>query len=123
MINVDGVIYGNFRCDIVGYDLNRCWKNPSPFIHPHIYKIKELLADLSEASSLDYCFDMHTHSKELGIFAYCCHEDSRAMPLLLSKMTSLFRYRSCTFGISKDKKQTARAALFEMTKNANIVTV
>ena len=23
MINIDGVIYGNFRCDITGFDLNR----------------------------------------------------------------------------------------------------
>ncbi len=28
MINVDGVIYGNFRCDLAGYDLNRAWKSP-----------------------------------------------------------------------------------------------
>lgn len=28
MINVDGVIYGNFRCDLAGFDLNRVWKNP-----------------------------------------------------------------------------------------------
>ena len=26
MINVDGVIYGNFRCDVTGVDLNRRWK-------------------------------------------------------------------------------------------------
>lgn len=26
MINVDGVIFGNFRCDLSGMDLNRCWK-------------------------------------------------------------------------------------------------
>jgi murein tripeptide amidase MpaA len=26
MVNVDGVIYGNFRCDITGFDLNRRWK-------------------------------------------------------------------------------------------------
>lgn len=28
MVNVDGVIYGNFRCDLIGFDLNRCWKAP-----------------------------------------------------------------------------------------------
>lgn len=28
MINVDGVIYGNFRCDLGGFDLNRTWKEP-----------------------------------------------------------------------------------------------
>lgn len=63
MINVDGVIYGNFRCDLAGYDLNRCWKDPSALIHPQIYKIKEILSDLSAVSSIEYCFDMHTHSK------------------------------------------------------------
>lgn len=26
MVNVDGVIYGNFRCDVTGVDLNRRWK-------------------------------------------------------------------------------------------------
>lgn len=40
MINVDGVIYGNFRCDLAGYDLNRCWKDPSPILQPHIYRIR-----------------------------------------------------------------------------------
>lgn len=41
MINVDGVIYGNFRCDLAGYDLNRCWKNPIPTVHPQIFNIKK----------------------------------------------------------------------------------
>jgi murein tripeptide amidase MpaA len=40
MINVDGVIYGNFRCDLSGMDLNRCWKNANKLIHPHLYAIK-----------------------------------------------------------------------------------
>lgn len=26
MVNVDGVIYGNFRCDVTGVDLNRRWR-------------------------------------------------------------------------------------------------
>jgi hypothetical protein len=40
MLNVDGVIYGNFRCDIIGTDLNRNWKNPSKIIHPQLKEIK-----------------------------------------------------------------------------------
>jgi cytosolic carboxypeptidase protein 2/3 len=40
MINVDGVIYGNFRCDLSGMDLNRCWKYPNKLIHPHLSAIK-----------------------------------------------------------------------------------
>jgi len=41
MINVDGVIYGNFRCDLSGMDLNRNWKNPNKLIHPHLSSIQE----------------------------------------------------------------------------------
>ena len=26
MINIDGVIYGNYRCSLSGFDLNRTWK-------------------------------------------------------------------------------------------------
>ena len=40
MINVDGVIYGNFRCDLGGFDLNRTWKEPHRDLHPQIYAIK-----------------------------------------------------------------------------------
>jgi len=25
MINVDGVTVGNYRCNLYGYDINRCW--------------------------------------------------------------------------------------------------
>ena len=29
MLNVDGVIIGNYRCSLAGNDLNRRWHNPS----------------------------------------------------------------------------------------------
>jgi len=41
MVNVDGVIYGNFRCDVTGVDLNRRWRDPSKIFHPQIYEIKK----------------------------------------------------------------------------------
>jgi murein tripeptide amidase MpaA len=34
MLNPDGVIQGNHRTDLAGYDMNRRWVNPSPWIHP-----------------------------------------------------------------------------------------
>lgn len=37
MVNVDGVIYGNFRCDITGTDLNRRWKDTSRLMHPQVH--------------------------------------------------------------------------------------
>ena len=47
MVNVDGVIYGNFRCDLAGYDLNRCWKDTSYAIHPQLYKMQDILENLA----------------------------------------------------------------------------
>ena len=48
MVNVDGVIYGNFRCDITGMDLNRRWKDPSKLFHPQIYYIKKHIETYSQ---------------------------------------------------------------------------
>lgn len=63
MINVDGVIYGNFRCDLSGTDLNRSWKEPNKLFHPHIVAIKEELRRLSAEEEIVSCFDLHAHSK------------------------------------------------------------
>ena len=43
MLNPDGVINGNYRCSLVGCDLNRRWKTPSKILHPTIYYAKELI--------------------------------------------------------------------------------
>ena len=63
MINVDGVIYGNFRCDITGVDLNRRWKDPSRILHPQIYQIKKRIAEYHRKYKVDLCYDLHGHSK------------------------------------------------------------
>ncbi len=44
MLNPDGVIIGNYRCNLVGADLNRRWPNPSRMLHPTIYFTKKLVA-------------------------------------------------------------------------------
>ena len=43
MLNPDGVIYGNYRCSLLGYDLNRKWDHPSKYFDPTIYYTKQLL--------------------------------------------------------------------------------
>lgn len=47
MINVDGVIIGNARSSLVGLDLNRRWTDPSPFIHPEIFALKEIMKSIN----------------------------------------------------------------------------
>ena len=123
MINVDGVIYGNFRCDISGSDLNRCWDSPIEQLYPQVYHIKQRVMSLE--SKVQLCLDLHTHGKDFGAFAYCCIEsvECREIPRILGRYCSIFRYDACTFGISNEKKKTARAQIFNLTNNINTLTI
>jgi hypothetical protein len=40
MLNIEGVIYGNQRCSLLGVDLNRRWVSPNVFLHPTIFYAK-----------------------------------------------------------------------------------
>ena len=48
MLNPDGVIYGNYRCCLLGYDLNRQWKCPDRYLHPTIFYAKEIVRRMTE---------------------------------------------------------------------------
>ena len=72
MLNPDGVVIGNYRCNLVGVDLNRRWPNPSKVLHPSIFYTKKLV-DLchQESQVVLYC-DMHGHSRKRNVFMYGC---------------------------------------------------
>ena len=126
MINVDGVIYGNFRCDITGVDLNRRWKDPSRIFHPQIYHIKKKIAEYHRKYKVELCYDLHGHSKEHNIFCYSCKTNvytCRILPLIISKLNPNFYFPSCTFGISPYKETTARACIFKIIQNENVLTI
>ena len=40
MLNIDGVVQGNQRTNLAGFDLNRKWSEPSPHLCPIIYAVK-----------------------------------------------------------------------------------
>jgi cytosolic carboxypeptidase protein 2/3 len=43
MLNPDGVIHGNYRCSLVGNDLNRRWLTPDKTLHPEIFYTKMMI--------------------------------------------------------------------------------
>jgi murein tripeptide amidase MpaA len=45
MLNPDGVIYGNYRCSLLGVDLNRRWNKPNRAMHPTVYYTKKNAAN------------------------------------------------------------------------------
>jgi len=47
MVNIDGVIYGNSRCDIVGSDINRKWnRSLNKTLYPIIFAIQKMINNL-----------------------------------------------------------------------------
>jgi murein tripeptide amidase MpaA len=48
MLNIDGVVVGNYRCNLSGSDLNRQWIEPSKKSHPTVYFTKMLIKKTKE---------------------------------------------------------------------------
>jgi murein tripeptide amidase MpaA len=43
MLNPDGVINGNTRCNLAGVDLNRCWIDPQRKMQPTVWHFKQMV--------------------------------------------------------------------------------
>ncbi|UMM18904.1 hypothetical protein L5515_014760 [Caenorhabditis briggsae] len=72
MLNPDGVYLGNYRCSLMGHDLNRMWRGPSEWAHPSIYAVKSLLTQYDnnpQAQTVIYV-DLHAHSQKPNCFLY-----------------------------------------------------
>ena len=72
MLNPDGVVLGNYRCSLMGFDLNRHWQEPSPWAHPTLVACKNHLMQLDEDANvhLDFYIDIHAHSTMMNGFMY-----------------------------------------------------
>ncbi|XP_054905031.1 cytosolic carboxypeptidase 6 isoform X2 [Poeciliopsis prolifica] len=72
MLNPDGVYLGNYRCSLMGFDLNRHWQDPSPWAHPTLHAVKQLIVQMNQdpSVSLEFYIDIHSHSTMLNGFMY-----------------------------------------------------
>lgn len=128
MLNPDGVINGNYRCNLAGNDLNRKWKSPSRILQPTIYHAKRLIKTFAKERKLQLICDMHGHSRRMKIFMYGCNVQSdpaatREFPLILSKMDKNFEYKSCSFHMQKNKESTLRISMFNEAQVPNVYTL
>lgn len=128
MLNPDGVINGNYRCNLAGVDLNRRWKDPNKNLHPTVFAAKKMIKEFSREREIELICDLHGHSRKHNIFMYGCDiqafpEKTREYPYTLSKISNFFSYKYCTFNIHKSKESTMRVALFKETKVPNIYTL
>ena len=128
MLNPDGVINGNYRCSLVGADLNRRWKNPHADIHPIIHQFKKVIKSTAESYEIDLICDLHGHSRKQNIFVYGCNyqkspQTCKLFPYILSKISPTFSYEDSRFGVQKSKESTLRVSLFKELKIPNIFTL
>ena len=135
MLNCDGVIYGNYRCSLLGVDLNRKWMTPNRFLHPEVFYSKLMIRYAHiERKVILYC-DMHGHSRKQNCFFYGCtyknyeHEGRiknaylRVIPLLCCHKNSKFAFNECRFRIEKQKETTARVVVFREFNIPNSFTM
>lgn len=130
MINVDGVVVGNYRCSLTGRDMNRNYRTIISDSFPPIYSIKRLLKRLNTPPRQILLYtDFHGHNRKNNIFIYGCtptdahKKDSKPMPkqakscrfservfpfLLQKRVPELFSIDDCKFKIQKSKEGTGR---------------
>lgn len=125
MLNPDGVFLGNYRCSYTGYDLNRCWADPSEWCHPGIKgakkKILEYYKNSNKHNMLDLFLDIHAHSNASNSFMYCNSTENRALaereslfPRLLDSNSSDFSFQQTKSDSDPNKEGTGRRALGQM---------
>ena len=118
MLNPDGVIFGNFRMNIEGKDLNRTWNDYNLEINPTIcYCHNVIQKTLNSREIFLYC-DFHGHSNKNNFFIYSCKIKNEKrkfteliLPYLYKFENDIFDKKSCVDKIAPDKINTGRAVL------------
>ncbi|KAK2898363.1 hypothetical protein Q8A67_009781 [Cirrhinus molitorella] len=120
MLNPDGVYLGNYRCSLMGFDLNRHWQDPSPWAHPTLHAVKQLIVQMNQDPkvSLEFYIDVHAHSTMMNGFMYgnVFEEEERGQrqavfPRLLCQNAPDFSLSSTSFNRDVVKAGTGRRFL------------
>lgn len=129
MINPDGIIAGNYRCNTQGKDMNRSFfADEDPEAKLRLTEVEILRSFMEENFSkkipekrkkLKMFLDIHAHSGQRDIFIYAPHhteEDQNTkiknFPAILDKISPYFNFNGCKFGNEKYKKNCARLGVF-----------
>ncbi|KAJ4462511.1 putative Cytosolic carboxypeptidase 6 [Paratrimastix pyriformis] len=130
MLNPDGVLHGNGRCDALGKDLNRTWDNPDARKQPAIAALKRFLV------KVDLYIDLHAHSGVMGGFVFAnlpsssrplCGAVARVpvffFPRVLAASGRKFGLNAIQFDETTGKAGCSRRALADLLPATHCYTV
>ncbi|KAK1896453.1 Cytosolic carboxypeptidase 6, partial [Dissostichus eleginoides] len=104
----------------MGFDLNRHWQDPSPWAHPTLHAVKQLIVQMNQDPrvSLEFYIDVHAHSTMLNGFMYgnVFEDEERVQrqavfPRLLCQNASDFSFSNTSFNKDLVKAGTGRRFL------------
>ena len=118
MLNIDGVIYGNYRLNLQGKDMNRLWYNDIPF-NPekcdesslYINNIIEIIKKTLNCRKIYLYCDFHGHSGKQNFFLYGCSLEEKKFMEIFAKKNNIFNLNDCVWKIIPKKNNTCRALL------------
>ena len=123
MLNIDGVIFGNYRLNILGKDMNRLWTPNIPFNSDecdqsslYINSIIDIIKKtLNNRNIFLYC-DFHGHSGKHNYFLYGCPKEGnenyhKKFMEIYAKKSNIFSLNDCVHKIMPKKMNTCRALL------------
>lgn len=119
MVNIDGVIVGNTRTSINGFDMNRQWRALNGNLCPQISALKSHIEHTQTNRKIAMYVDFHMHSRQKNSFFYGCHNDydeenimkERIFPLIFSNLAQNFHFDYCKFDVAPEKDNTGRVTI------------
>ncbi len=114
MINIDGVIMGNYRVNFSGKDLNRTYDDPSSVDQPTIYHYKNFITNLKTSQDVQLFLDIHCHSKKFNCFLYAnppVYGEKNVYTELFNKNCDFYSLDDTIFTITKSKETSARVVI------------
>jgi hypothetical protein len=139
-LNPDGVYHGHYRLDTRGVNLNRCYAEPDAALHPSIFAMRALLAQLHARNAFEFHVDLHAHANKRGVFLFGNNfgTDSKAQveAVLYTKLVALnsqtVDFDGCTFSQGsmgsqdrrgQSKEGASRVAIYRLTGATHCYTL
>jgi hypothetical protein len=139
IVNPDGVVNGNYRCNCQGKDMNRHFFANHDDEADKIGRCieVELIRDYlknqipaGETNPLKLFLDIHAHSKDASIFSYAPVPENawdvmetKRWSEILDSMSPYFKLENCTFKNEKYKRNCARLGIFRDFELTNSYTI